>query len=235
MLLEVMKIVLKAERILSFELRDPSGAILSTFSRVRFVTAEEKSPSMPAPLMTKEEVLDRLMETFREKGYDGAGLADLSRVTGLGKSSLYHYFPGGKEDMARQVLAHLDVTLEKALFEPLRSSRPPAKKLDAMLSVIESFYDGGKKPCLLERLCASVDQGRFRRPLEKAFGKWIDAVEALCIESGIPKTTARARAEDLVVRIEGALIVSAGTGNVELFSRTIRQLRKTMLLPVDIN
>lgn len=188
---------------------------------------------MPAPLLSKEEVLDRLMETFREKGYDGASLTEISAVTGLGKSSLYHHFPDGKEDMARQVLAHLEAQLEKALFEPLRSPRPPGRKLDTMLDTLAAFYGGGKKACLLERLCASVDSTRFRRPLANAFEGWISAIEALCLEAGLPKAMARARAEDFVVRVEGALVVSAGTGNPDVFARTLKELRASVLRRTD--
>ena len=169
------------------------------------------------------------MEVFRDKGYDAASLSEISAVTGLGKSSLYHYFPGGKEDMALQVLLHLDEQLQRAMFEPLRSSRPPAKKLDQMLDTLFAFYAGGKKACLLERLCASVDSTRFRRPLQRAFGAWIGAVEAVCIEAGLTPALARTRAEDVVIRVEGALVVCAGTGDTKVFARTIRDLRKTVL------
>jgi hypothetical protein len=102
-----------------------------------------------------------------------------------------------------------------------------------MFDTIDAFYDSGKKACLLERLCASVDARRFRRPLGRAFAKWIDAVEALGIESGLPRALARARAEDMVVRIEGALVVSAGTGNSDVFARTIRDLRDHLLGPAQ--
>jgi TetR/AcrR family transcriptional regulator, lmrAB and yxaGH operons repressor len=188
---------------------------------------------MPAPLMTKETVLERLMKAFRDNGYDGASLTELSTATGLGKSSLYHHFPGGKVDMAEQVLAHLDATLEAAVFAPLRSKVPPEKKLGAMLDTISTFYDGGKRACLLERLSASVDRARFRRPLANAFAKWVDAVEALGIEANVPKPVARARAEDLVIRIEGALVVCAGTGDTKLFERTIADLRSSVLSPTS--
>jgi len=187
---------------------------------------------MPAPLLTKPELLARLMDLFREKGFDGAAVSDISESTGLGKSSLYHYFPNGKEEMALQVLAHLEEQLEQAVFEPMRSTDPPKKKLNRMLDAIDSFYDGGKKACLLERLCASVDAARFRRPLGRAFKTWIDAVEALGIESGLPRTVARLRAEELVVRIEGALVVCAGTGNTDVFARAIRDLRENVLTPL---
>src|SRR4051794_2604053 len=108
------------------------------------------------------------MDLFREKGFDGASVADISAMTGLGKSSLYHHFPNGKEQMALQVLARLEEQLERALFEPMRSAGTPRQKLDRMLDGINQFYEGGKKACLLERLTASVDASRFRRPLGHA-------------------------------------------------------------------
>jgi len=188
---------------------------------------------MPAPLLTKADMLARLMDLFREKGFDGASLSDISEATGLGKSSLYHHFPKGKEEIALQVLAHLEEQLEAALFEPMRSRGTPKHKLDRMLDTIDEFYDGGKKACLLERLCASVDARRFRRPLSRAFSAWIDAVEALGVEAGLPRAIARRRAEDLVVRIEGALVVSAGTEDANVFARAIRDLRDTVLAPVS--
>ncbi len=186
---------------------------------------------MPAPLLTRVDMLNRLMDLFREKGYDGASLADISESTGLGKSSLYHHFPNGKEEIALQVLAHLEEQLEGALFEPMRSTAAPRKKLDQMLDTIDGFYDGGKKACLLERLAASVDAKRFRRPLGRVVTAWIDAVEALGIESGLPRAVARLRAEDLVVRIEGALVVCAATGDTSIFTRAIRDLRESVLAP----
>ncbi len=186
---------------------------------------------MPAPLLTKSEMLSRLMDLFRERGFDGASLADISKSTGLGKSSLYHYFPKGKEEIALQVLDYLDAQLQEAVYEPMRSTGTPAKKLDRMLEAIDTFYEGGQKACLLERLCASVDASRFRRPLGRAFVTWIDAVEALAMQAGLPRSVARVRAEDLVVRIEGALVVCAGTGNTAVFARTIRELRESVLAP----
>jgi AcrR family transcriptional regulator len=178
-------------------------------------------------------MLARLMNLFREKGFDGASLSDISKSTGLGKSSLYHHFPGGKKEIAVRVLAHLDEQLQQALFEPMRSTGTPKQKLDRMLDTINQFYEGGKKACLLERLGASVDAKRFRRPLGRAFHVWIDAVEALGVASGIPRGIARLRAEDLVVRVEGALVVCAGTGDTSVFARTIRDLRDSFLTPVS--
>jgi AcrR family transcriptional regulator len=184
---------------------------------------------MPAPIVSKDVVLDRLLSAFRDRGYEGASLAELSAATGLQKSSLYHYFPGGKEEMAEQVMAHLDRQLSADLYEPLQSARTPAKKLGAMLDTLDAFYEGGRKACLFERLCASVARTQFRRPLRRAFTTWMEAVEGVCLEAGLSKAVARARAEDFVVRIEGALIVCAGTDDYSVFARTIKDLRASVL------
>ena len=141
---------------------------------------------MPAPLLSKPEILERLSDTFRRQGYDGASLADIARATGLGKSSLYHYFPGGKAQMAAEVLESLDGTLEAAIFAPLREPGAPRRRLAAMLEALDRFYEGGRKACLLERLAASVDHSEFREPLQAVFARWIGAIESVCRERGDP-------------------------------------------------
>lgn len=186
---------------------------------------------MPAPLMPKDEVLDRLMDAFRDKGYEGASLSELSAATGLTRSSLYHYFPGGKEEMAEAVMAHLDRQLAASLFQPMQSAQPPAKKLAGMIDALDAFYEGGRKACLLERMCTAANRARFKRPLHRAFTVWMDAVESLCIEAGLSKAVSRARAEECVVRVQGALVVCAGTGDSGVFARTLKDLRSSLLDP----
>jgi len=185
---------------------------------------------MPAPLATRTEVLDRIMESFRKHGYDGTSLATLSRRTGLGKSSLYHHFPGGKEQMALDVLAHLNAALRET-FQAVENEPDPKKKLDIMLDAIDAFYDGGRKACLLERLVASVDRSRFGTPLMATFIDWMSVLENTCRAAGLTAGASRRRAEGAVVRIEGALVVAAGIGDPGVFRRTLDELRATLLAP----
>jgi len=185
---------------------------------------------MPPALATKTEVLDRIMDSFRKHGYDGASLATLSKRTGLGKSSLYHHFPGGKEQMAHEVLAHLNAGLRET-FQAVEDEPDPKRKLDLMLDAIDAFYDGGKKACLLERLSASVDRARFGAPLKATFSDWISVLTSMGRAAGLSVTTAQRRAEGAVVRIEGALVVAAGMGDPSVFGRTLAEMRATLLAP----
>lgn len=53
----------------------------------------------------RRSVLERAMELFRSKGYEGTHLAELVEVTGLNRFSLYKEF-GGKEGLYAAALAH---------------------------------------------------------------------------------------------------------------------------------
>jgi AcrR family transcriptional regulator len=184
---------------------------------------------MPAAIRPLEEVLDLLLDSFRTDGYDGTSLARISEVTGLGKSSLYHYFPGGKAEMAAKVLRRLEQQLEQALFLPMRTDETPKKKLEAMLAAVDAFYEGGRKACLLERMCASGDRKRFRRPLQHAFVSWIGALESLGVEAGVPREAAKLRAQDALASIEGALVVAAAIDDTGPFRRALDQIRTSLL------
>jgi TetR/AcrR family transcriptional repressor of lmrAB and yxaGH operons len=183
---------------------------------------------MPAALIAKDEVLARLLATFRSDGYDGASLAELSQRTGLGKSSLYHHFPGGKEEMATSVLAYLEDTLEPA-FQRALSGKTAGARLARMLDTIDDFYAGGKAACLLERLAASVDRACFKKPLARAFQRFMAVFAEIGCSAGLQRDVAQARAEDAVVRIEGALVVASGTGDVKVFQRALAEIRSTFL------
>src|SRR4051812_21753258 len=123
---------------------------------------------MPAPTMTRDEVVDRLLLAFRDHGYDGASLAVLARATGLGKSSLYHYFPGGKEDMALAVLDRVSGWLKEHAVKPLQGEGPPRRRLDRMMEALDGLYAGGKNACVLANLVVGGARHLFQRPLQGA-------------------------------------------------------------------
>src|ERR1700749_1985402 len=85
-----------------------------------------RTSAMPAALDAKEkaEIVGRLFVVFQDRGYEGASLADLSQATGLGKSSLYHHFPRGKEQMAEAVLEQGRTFIQTAVADVARSRQP---------------------------------------------------------------------------------------------------------------
>jgi AcrR family transcriptional regulator len=184
---------------------------------------------MPPPLLPREEVALRLLAVFQAHGYDGASLAQLSKATGLGKSSLYHYFPGGKADMARAVVARVNRWIVETAIEPLKGPGKPARRLARTLDALDSFYAGGRKCCVLGNLVVGGARSLVQAELKAAFELWIGALADLSVESGMPRARARERAEDAVAMIEGALVVAGGRDDPAPFRRALRRIPAHLL------
>ncbi|WP_218082332.1 TetR/AcrR family transcriptional regulator [Anthocerotibacter panamensis] len=185
---------------------------------------------MPAPLHAREEVIDRLIGVFRQYGYEGASLTELSKATGLGRSSLYHYFPDGKDDMVRAALERLGQWLQREVVGPLQSGGPPMVRLQRMLTTLDQLYASGGNPCLLGSLVTGASRQRFQAQLQSAFTLWIEALATLLVEAGLPEDTAHERAEGAVVQIQGALVVGGGLGSHAPFERVLKRLATDLLL-----
>lgn len=184
---------------------------------------------MPAALLSREEVVARVMAVVRHHGYDGASIAELSKATGLGKSSLYHHFPDGKEDMVGAVLGYLELTLEAAVFAPLRSERPPVERIRAMSKTLDAFYDHGRESCVLAILGIGDAARPFHPRIRTLFRTWIDTLAAVLRDGGLSRTVAHTRAVDAIVRIEGALVLARAMDEPAIFGRTLRALSGDLL------
>lgn len=186
---------------------------------------------MPAPLMSKDEVIGRLMRVFRAFGYSGATLRRMSEATGLGKASLYHYFPGGKEDMARATLERVETTVRTFVVDELRKPGVPADRLARMLANLDGLYCGGRERCILGNLAMSEAREQFQGQLKHVFRLWIDALAEVAREAGVPVHEAAERAEQAVLEIQGALILSAALETRQPFRRIIDSLPNKLLAP----
>src|SRR5262245_15951748 len=104
---------------------------------------------MSEAIPPRDAVVAQLFEMFRRSGFEGVSISDVSEATGLGKSSLYHHFPGGKADMAAAVLEFARMWLEAEVVAPLAAEGTRAVRIDRMLAALDTLYGGGSKPCLL--------------------------------------------------------------------------------------
>lgn len=64
-----------------------------------------------------------------------------------------------------------------------------------------------------------------------ALSQWIEAIAIVLEESGLETQLARYRAEDAVLRIQGALVLARGLDDTMPFQRTIQTLPTELLKP----
>lgn len=173
----------------------------------------------------RADVLPALGECFREHGFEGASLALISAATGFGKGSLYHFFPGGKAEMATAVLAEIDGWFEREVFAPLRETEPAAAGLARMFEATEAYFRSGRRVCLIGCFALGDVRDRFAHAVKDYFARWVDALEAALVRHGFGASEARALAEDVVGGVQGAIVLSRALDDPKVFSELLARMR----------
>ena len=179
--------------------------------------------------VSDEELMTGFLEVFRKRGYEGASLEELASASGLKKSSLYHRFPGGKKQMAEGVLVFTSKWVGRNITSILKGEGDPIVRLKTALKNTNEFYAGGKNACVLRTLSMSTGLSLFGQPISRAFENLISSFTKLAIDFGHAPKEATKLAEDTVIRIQGGLIVSKGTGNLNIFKRILSDIEKSLI------
>lgn len=181
---------------------------------------------MPQVRKVEDDVLlERLARTFKDVGYEGASLSGISEATGLKKSSLYHRFPRGKEQMAQEVLQQVADALDADLFPALASDDTPDRKMAAFVRVMDGVYASGRESCLLNMLSPPRgQQGVCGEAIASTFHRLLAGLSAVARQAGATTEEANLRAEEVLVTLQGSLVVARGVGNPGVFERALARL-----------
>jgi AcrR family transcriptional regulator len=79
------------------------------------------------------EIIDFATEVFAEKGYEGASMRDLSRLSGISLAGLYYYFES-KEKLLYFIQKHTFNTIIGRLRERLASASDPQERIRTFVS-----------------------------------------------------------------------------------------------------
>jgi AcrR family transcriptional regulator len=102
-----------------------------------------------------EDAMGRATELFRQKGYVAASIDDLTRATGLSRSSLYDTF-GNKEQLFAAVLAKYRVEMMARLV-PDPEVAPAVAMEGFLLELLDAFEAWGPHAgCLITTTCSEL-------------------------------------------------------------------------------
>jgi len=188
---------------------------------------------MKKDVVERKEVLRALGEVFRAHGYEGASLTLITQVTGLGKGSLYHLFPNGKQQMAAEVLADIDAWFELNIYAPLRAADDPARAVAEMIAGVDNYFHSGNRVCLVGMVALGAARDAFAETVDGYFARWQAALASLLRRSGLSNSQAQRRAEDALLTIQGALVLARARNDAKIFRRALSDLTARLLAPPD--
>lgn len=168
---------------------------------------------------TRERILYASAELFRRQGYAGTGLKQVTAEAEAPFGSLYHFWPGGKQQLADEVL-RTGGRFFLALYRQIMSEAPDPR------SGVEAFFAGAgetlvatdfQDACPIATVAgeiASTDDV-LRRATHDVFELWLDALAADLRDAGANRTDARSAALSVLALLEGAFLLSRSLRSIE--------------------
>lgn len=168
-------------------------------------------------------------ELFRRQGYNGTSLKEITSAAGATTGSLYHFWPGGKDELTAEVLATSGETYAE-LFQAMLAAH------DDLGQAIAEFFDGGAAllestdfidPCPIGTVAREVASTHepLRIVAHAVFDRWVDVGAARFERAGLDSVTARELATSMVGAIEGGFVMARATRNAEPFRVAGRQFQ----------
>ena len=175
-------------------------------------------------IVSDEVFLATALDLFRTYGFEGVSLKQLADATGLEKASLYYRYPGGKDSIAMAAASEAVKWLQANVIDPLAGSGPPRKRVSFAVEKLREFYAGGLKACVMDVLSIRGGSEELQLGLKAAMQALVKAFAQIAKESGHGSATARSKAEEAIVRLEGSLILARVLGDTACFDRVLKGL-----------
>jgi len=160
---------------------------------------------------SRTRLLEATTALLADRGYHGTGMKDILCASQVVAGSLYHHFPGGKDELAAACVARAADEVA-ARMEANLSSRPPVDAVRAFYAaasaaLVATDYRSGcpvGTPAAETRTLA----GPVAAAVADAFVDWEGALTRGLESHGWPEDEARATASVLLSLYEGALLVA---------------------------
>lgn len=180
---------------------------------------------------TRARILAATTDLFRARGFNGTGLKEVTASAGATTGSLYHFFPGGKDDLARTVIGesgaeHLE------LFEAIAAAAAgPAEAIEdffvAAAAALEG--DGFIDLCPIGTVAGEIASSHddLRRAADQTFASWIEAVARHLVRAGLGAAEAGEVATTIVAALQGGFLLvrcRRDGGSLRIAGRQLRAL-----------
>lgn len=176
------------------------------------------------PGAIRQQMIERTAVLLAKKGLQGTSFSEVLEVSGAPRGSLYHHFPGGKDEL---VLAAVRFAGDQALAALNRASGAPAggvaRTFAALWRAVLSM-SGFAAGCAVVAVTVAADSPALLDSAAAVFRDWRVRLGALLAQGGIPEDRAPALAAGLISGFEGAVILSRAERSFEPFDLVAAEL-----------
>jgi len=175
---------------------------------------------------TREKMIGGAASLLSQRGLQGTSFTEVLELTDTPRGSIYHHFPGGKDELVAEAIALLGSVVAERI-ENTEADRPE--------QVAEAFSNGWRefveatdlKPvCVMSAVTVEpgADSEELLPAVAAAFASWRDALADAYGRAGLARARSRRLALTSVAALEGAMIVARAEQSMEPFDAVQQDL-----------
>jgi TetR/AcrR family transcriptional regulator, lmrAB and yxaGH operons repressor len=165
---------------------------------------------------------------FQVQGYDGTGFSEILRRSGAARGAIYFHFPGGKEELATEVVERGQEEIAQRIRRTLAVAKSPAAAIRVFFEESAANLEKSKftRGCPLATLILETAHRseRIRMSAARALDVWVSVMQQALISAHVPRREARRLVMLVLSAYEGALLLSRAQRDVTPLRETAIQL-----------
>jgi AcrR family transcriptional regulator len=183
------------------------------------MSSDRKPGAGPGRAPTRDRILEASAELFRRQGYSATGVKQIVEAAQAPFGSLYHFFPGGKEQLgaeAIRVSGAIYALLIPAVLDPAPDPVTGVREFFRLAGehLAESGYEDAC-PIATVALEVSSSSEMMRLACAEVFESWIVAGAARHTRAGISEEKARELTIAMLSALEGAFVLARALRSTE--------------------
>jgi TetR/AcrR family transcriptional repressor of lmrAB and yxaGH operons len=173
---------------------------------------------------TRQRMVIGAARLLAQRGLQETSFSEVLGLTGAPRGSIYHHFPGGKDQLVGDAIAlagaHAITVMEGTRGE---SAIEVTKRFLALWRelLIRSDFQAG---CSVLAVTIATDSAELRTHAANVFTSWRRHLADLLHVGGLRKRDAQNFAALLIAASEGAVVLSRAEQSIEPFTLVARQL-----------
>lgn len=193
----------------------------------------------------RDKIVRATAELLRRRGYCATGINEIVDLSGAPKGSLYHYFPGGKAQIAAEAVRYAGERVRTTIANLVATYKDPGDVIRAYGQLLagwmakSDFVDGC--PITTTLLEISADESAVVEAGCAAFALWVESFALSLERAGVASARAHGVARSAIMLLEGALIfarverssapiTAAADLAASLFEAAVKDATQTVLL-----
>ena len=160
----------------------------------------------------RDQLLRTAWRLFESQGYHATGINQIISESGVPKGSFYHYFPDGKEGLAREAIDAIGSGLRHKLESACASGPDCLSGIAGLIRTVaehveaSQFKHGG--PLTTVALETATSNQRLNEGCRHAYHTLLDLLVERLRSDGMDEQEAREISTTIIAGLEGAILLS---------------------------